>query len=45
MSLVQKGILIKEENLYSLNYRLVPYMRKKVKLEYGFTAKLTYAKQ
>jgi hypothetical protein len=45
MSLVQKGILTKEKNLYSLDYRLVPYMREKVILEYGFAAKQTYAKQ
>jgi len=46
ISLVDKGLLLKnKEGLYSIDYRLVPYMRKKVKLEYGFAAKGTYAKQ
>jgi hypothetical protein len=46
ISLVDKGLLLKnKEGLYSIDYRLVPYMRKKVKLEYGFAAKETYAKQ
>jgi hypothetical protein len=45
MSLVRKGILIKEEeeeNLYSFDYRLVPYIQEKAKLEYGFAAKQTH---
>ena len=35
VSLLVKGILIREKNIYSIHYRLIPYMRKKVNLEYG----------
>jgi hypothetical protein len=35
VSLLIKGILIREKNIYSIHYRLIPYMRKKVSLEYG----------
>jgi hypothetical protein len=35
VSLLIKGILIREKNIYSIHYRLIPYMRKKVNLEYG----------
>lgn len=35
ISLVLKGILKKEKELYSLHYRLIPYMRKKTNLTYG----------
>jgi hypothetical protein len=46
ISLVDKGLLLKnKEGPYSIDYRLIPYIRKKVKLEYGFAAKETYAKQ
>ena len=34
-SLLQKGILIKEGDLYSIHYRLIPYMRLKAVCEYG----------
>src|SRR2546428_13009646 len=34
-SLLVKGILIREKNIYSIHYRLIPYMRKRVYLEYG----------
>ena len=44
MSLVVKGILIKEEHIYSLHYRLIPYLRKKVILTYGQALKETYTK-
>lgn len=27
VSLIQKGILLKEGNIYSIHYRLIPYMR------------------
>jgi len=30
-----KGILIREKNIYSIHYKLIPYMRKRVYLEYG----------
>ena len=35
VSLLIKGILTRDENIYSIHYRLIPYMRKKVQLEYG----------
>ncbi len=35
VSLLVKGILDREKNIYSIHYRLIPYMRKKVNLEYG----------
>jgi hypothetical protein len=35
VSLLVKGILGREKNIYSIHYRLIPYMRKKVNLEYG----------
>ena len=43
ISLMNKGILAKNKGLYSIHYRLVPYMRKKIKLEYGHAARETYA--
>ena len=44
ISLVVKGILIKEEHVYSLHYRLIPYLRKKAILTYGQALKETYTK-
>jgi hypothetical protein len=35
VSLLIKGILIRQKDTYSIHYRLIPYMRKKVNLEYG----------
>jgi hypothetical protein len=35
VSLVQKGILLKEENMYSIHYRLIPYMRLKANCDYA----------
>jgi hypothetical protein len=35
VSLLIKGILVREKNIYSVHYRLIPYMRKRVNLEYG----------
>ena len=35
VSLLVKGILAREKNIYSIHYRLIPYMRKKANLEYG----------
>jgi hypothetical protein len=41
VSLLVKGILVREkkkeggENTYSIHYRLIPYMRKRVYLDYG----------
>ena len=44
ISLVVKGILVKEEHIYSLHYRLIPYLRKKAILTYGQALKETYTK-
>jgi len=37
VSLIVKGLLIKDKNrdVYSVHYRIIPYMRKKIKLDYG----------
>jgi hypothetical protein len=43
-SLVEKGILMKNKNLYSIDYKLVGHMRKKDNLEYGLAVKKMYAK-
>ena len=34
-SLLQKGILLKEDNMYSLHYRLIAYMRMKADCDYA----------
>lgn len=35
VSLLVKNIIIKEKDMYSIHYRLIPYLRKKANLEYG----------
>lgn len=35
VSLLIKGILSRNKNMYSIHYRLIPYMRKRAPLEYG----------
>jgi hypothetical protein len=35
VSLLVKSILVRNKNVYSIHYRLIPYMRKKAQLEYG----------
>jgi hypothetical protein len=35
VSLLIKSIISREKNIYSIHYRLIPYMRKKASLEYG----------
>ncbi len=35
VSLLIKNILTRDKNIYSIHYRLIPYMRKKASLEYG----------
>ena len=35
VSLLIKGIITRDKNIYSIHYRLIPYMRKKASLEYG----------
>ena len=34
-SLLQRGVLYKENNLYSIHYRLIPYMRLKAECDYA----------
>ena len=33
-SLLQKGVLLKEDNMYSIHYRLIAYMRMKANCDY-----------
>ena len=35
VSLVQKGVIIKEHNTYSIHYRIIPYMRLKANCNYA----------
>ena len=35
VSLLQKGIILKESNVYSIHYRLIPYMRVKAECDYS----------
>ena len=34
-SLIQKGILFREDNIYSIHYRLIPYMRLNADCDYA----------
>jgi hypothetical protein len=45
VSLLVKGILVRSKNMYSIHYRLIPYMRKKVSLEYGLVTREIYTKR
>jgi hypothetical protein len=45
ISLVDKGVLRREGIYYSLHYHLIPYLRKKVVLEYGIALKGAYSKK
>ena len=35
VSLMQKGIIRKEANIYSIHYKLIPYMRLRAKCDYA----------
>ena len=35
VSLLQKGIILKESGMYSFHYRLIPYMRVKAECDYS----------
>ena len=35
VSLMLKGIILKEKNLYAIHYKLIPYMRLKAKCDYA----------
>ena len=45
VSLLVKGILIREKNIYSIHYKIIPYMRKKVNLDYGTVIRETNTKK
>jgi hypothetical protein len=45
VSLLVKGIIVRSKNMYSIHYRLIPYMRKKAELEYGLVSRETYTKR
>jgi hypothetical protein len=45
VSLLVKGIIVRSKNMYSIHYRLIPYMRKKAELEYGLVTKEIYTKR
>jgi hypothetical protein len=42
ISLLHKGIIKHEEKLYSIHYKLIPYIRKKVNLDYGTVLRETH---
>lgn len=45
VSLLNKGILFRKENLYSIYYKLIPYMRKNTRLDYGIVLKVISSKK
>lgn len=45
VSLLIKGIIVTEKGIYSIHYRLIPYMRKRVNLEYGLVIREINAKR
>jgi hypothetical protein len=45
VSLLVKGILIREKNIYSIHYKIIPYMRKRVILDYGTVIRETNTKK
>ena len=44
VSLLLKGILYKENDLYSIHYRLIPYMRLKADCDYATAVRETSTK-
>lgn len=44
VSLLLKGILYKEKDLYSIHYRLIPYMRLKANCDYATAVRETSTK-
>lgn len=45
VSLLVKGILIREKNIYSIHYKIIPYMRKRAILDYGTVIRETNTKK
>lgn len=44
VSLLLKGILFKEKNIYSIHYRLIPYMRLRADCDYATAVREASAK-
>ena len=44
VSLLLKGVLYKEKDLYSIHYRLIPYMRLKADCDYATAVRETSTK-
>ena len=44
VSLLLKGVLYKENDLYSIHYRLIPYMRLKADCDYATAVRETSTK-
>src|ERR671919_533269 len=42
ISLMNKCILKRDKGLYSIHYKLIPYIRKKANLDYGAATRGTY---
>jgi hypothetical protein len=45
VSLLNKGILFHDENQYSINYKLIPYLKKRIHLDYSTVLKKTRTKK
>jgi hypothetical protein len=45
ISLLVKGILVRDKNYYSVHYKLIPYLRKRVHLDYGTVLREISAKK
>ena len=39
MSLVNKGIILHQDKMYSISYKLIPYMKKGIDIDYGTVVK------
>lgn len=45
ISLLNKGILFHDENQYSINYKLIPYLKRRTHLNYSTVLKKTRSKK
>lgn len=43
-SLIEKGIIKKQENLYAIDHRLIPYLKLCKKVSYGLAARISTIK-
>ena len=39
ISLVSKGIILHQDKIYSISYKLIPYMKKNIDIDYGTVVK------